>query len=145
METFIYELNRNNIPFYIGKTTDVKMRKQKHQYKKGKDVNLIVIDSVKGTDKSIWKPVEQLWISLYQGWGFNLTNKNDGGNGRKPTGKKLSRREIDKRYNEKHPEVKKRTITKEYQREYWEKYKRSPKYQEYLRKQRIRYYKNKNK
>lgn len=103
---FIYTLERNNIPFYIGKCKNRIRRKHKHYTTFGNDISLIVIDEVKD-DKNEWKFWESHYISLYKSWGFELLNKNEGGGGpsnyteeqklkmRKPrkkgTGKKISK------------------------------------------------------
>jgi len=70
--TFIYYLhNGNNVPYYVGKTVNPKLR-----YKNKK--LLEVIDEV---DSKEWKFWEKHYISLFKTWGFQLENKNDGGGG----------------------------------------------------------------
>lgn len=73
----IYILEKNNIPFYVGKTKDPIRRKHTHKRKWG-DINLLVIDEV---EEIKWKFWECFWISQFQTWGFNLENKNKGGGG----------------------------------------------------------------
>ena len=70
--TFIYYLhNGNNVPYYVGKTVNPKLR-----YKNKK--LLEVIDEVNSEE---WKFWEKHYISLFKSWGFQLDNKNDGGGG----------------------------------------------------------------
>jgi hypothetical protein len=77
---YIYELSKDGIPFYIGKTINPSDRKGKHKrhYKFG--VVLTIIDEIEG-DKSKWKPLESYWIEQYKCWGFSLININSGGGG----------------------------------------------------------------
>jgi hypothetical protein len=79
--TYIYILERNNIPFYVGKTRHLIRRKHKHYVKYGKDIVLKVIDECKDDRKSIWKPLENKWIQYYRNLGYNILNKNNGGGG----------------------------------------------------------------
>lgn len=76
----IYFLEKNNIPFYVGKTTEsfrVK-REYKHKERFGQDVNMFILDYV---EEQGWKFWECYWISQFQTWGFVLENKNNGGGG----------------------------------------------------------------
>lgn len=83
MKTLIYELSKNNIPFYIGKSTEsvIENRKGQHIITYGKDITFSIIDEIEGTNKSIWKPLECYWITQYKVWGFKLINQNEGGSG----------------------------------------------------------------
>jgi group I intron endonuclease len=75
----IYVLkDKNNVPFYIGKSNDPSHRFYSHSKKYGKDIFLETIDEVEN-DK--WKFWEQYWICQFKAWGFNLLNKNKGGGG----------------------------------------------------------------
>jgi hypothetical protein len=119
--TYIYELSKNGVPFYIGKTISHVVRKHYHELTYGKDIVFTIIDEVQG-DKSKWKPLEMYWINQYQQWGFILENKNEGGGGRKII---YTREEIRQRRNEQtkqwhkdHPEV-----SKKYSEENKEKFK----------------------
>lgn len=77
--TIIYYLHKgDDIPFYIGKTINLKSRLKGHKKKFGKDIQLEEIDFVKTGD---WKFWEKYWISQFKTWGFELVNKNDGGGG----------------------------------------------------------------
>jgi hypothetical protein len=78
--TYIYELSKNDVPFYVGKTINPKMRLNHHKIKYNGAV-MTVIDSVKSTDHKVWKPLESMWIEHYIDQGFTLTNKNNGGQG----------------------------------------------------------------
>ena len=75
--TIIYMLEKNNIPFYIGKTKGA-WRESTHKRNFGKDINFIEIDSV---EDSVWIFWEKHYISLFKSWGFILENKNNGGGG----------------------------------------------------------------
>jgi hypothetical protein len=94
--TYIYELSKNGIPFYIGKTTVIKQRKNIHENTYGKSIGFNVIDSIHG-DKTQWKPLEIYWIEQYRQWGFNLVNKNRGGSGSEG---KLTQEEVRQRHKE---------------------------------------------
>jgi predicted GIY-YIG superfamily endonuclease len=79
--TKIYILERNNIPFYVGKTLqEIKDRYYTHG---GRKVNskIIEIDCV---DDNEWRFWESWYIELFKSWGFELENKNNGGGGRGP-------------------------------------------------------------
>lgn len=79
--TFIYILYKNEIPFYIGKTTNsLRKREREHQYKYGYDIVLETLDECRN-DKQIWKPLECYWIQQFKAWGFELVNQNEGGGG----------------------------------------------------------------
>lgn len=79
--TKIYVLERNNIPFYIGKTIqEIKDRYYTHGSRKT-DSEIIEIDCVEDNDWRFW---ESWYIELYKSWGFELDNKNNGGGGRGP-------------------------------------------------------------
>ena len=101
--TYIYELSKNGIPFYIGKTKDLKDRENKHKKKHGNDIIMTEIDSVNSFDKKYWKPLETFWITQYKSFGFELINKNEGGGGqggwRTQEDKKRYMKEYDKRKN----------------------------------------------
>lgn len=100
--TKIYILEKNNIPFYVGKTKG-SWRENKHKKTFGKDITFFEIDYVEDKEWIFW---EKYYISLFKSWGFTLENKNNGGGGpskyteeqkqkmRKPhkegTGKKIS-------------------------------------------------------
>lgn len=79
-KTYIYYLSRkDDIPFYIGKTKNpVNIRLNSHNYLKEKGLKINVIDEVNSSE---WKFWEKHYISLFRSWGFNLENKNEGGNG----------------------------------------------------------------
>jgi len=72
----IYILERNNVPFYVGKSKNPTRRKHKHYQKYGTNINLIIIDEVEN-----WKYWESFWIEQFIQWGFNLLNQNKGGGG----------------------------------------------------------------
>jgi predicted GIY-YIG superfamily endonuclease len=79
--TKIYILERNNIPFYVGKTLqEIKDRYYTHGDKKTNS-KIIEIDCV---DDNEWRFWESWYIELFKSWGFKLENKNNGGGGRGP-------------------------------------------------------------
>lgn len=74
--TYVYILERNGVPFYVGKTNILNQRKSHHKKYKGGD--FLIIDEVEDNN---WKFWECYWISQFQTWGFELENKNKGGGG----------------------------------------------------------------
>ena len=74
--TKIYILERDGIPFYVGKAKDVTRRKYSHRKTYGLDIKLYIIDEVED-----WKFWESYWIEQFKQWGFKLENKNNGGGG----------------------------------------------------------------
>jgi hypothetical protein len=78
--TNIYILERNGMPFYIGKTRYLTRRKHKHYQTYGNNIILEVIDTC-DDKKEIWKFWESYYIDLFKSWGFELENKNNGGGG----------------------------------------------------------------
>ena len=79
--TKIYILERNGVPFYVGKTLQkIKERFYTHKDKRI-DSEIIEIDCV---DDNEWKFWESWYIELFKSWGFELENKNSGGGGRGP-------------------------------------------------------------
>jgi predicted GIY-YIG superfamily endonuclease len=73
---YIYILEKNHIPFYVGKTKYPVRRKHKHHQTYGNDIKLTIIDEVID-----WKYWESYWIEQFKAWGFNLINQNKGGGG----------------------------------------------------------------
>jgi hypothetical protein len=79
--TKIYILERNKVPFYVGKTLqEIKERFYSHGVKK-ENSEIIEIDCV---DNEEWRFWESWYIELFKSWGFKLENKNSGGGGRGP-------------------------------------------------------------
>ncbi len=77
----IYVLEKNNIPFYVGKTKcSLNTRLSEHLRHFGRDITISLIDTC-DDDKQIWKFWESYWISQFKTWGFKLENKNEGGGG----------------------------------------------------------------
>lgn len=74
----IYCLEKNNIPFYVGKSSNPLHRIGNHKKKFGIDITLEVIDEV---EENEWKFWEKHWIEQFKAWGFKLENKNNGGGG----------------------------------------------------------------
>ena len=76
---FIYYLHQgDNIPFYIGKTTNEKERRSAHKRKYGANTQLEILQEV---DKDSWKKWETYFIQQYKEKGYMLKNKNQGGGG----------------------------------------------------------------
>ena len=79
--TKIYILERNGVPFYVGKTLqEIKERFYTHKDKK-ENSEIFEINCV---DDSEWRFWESWYIELFKSWGFELENKNNGGGGRGP-------------------------------------------------------------
>jgi len=79
--TKIYILERNGVPFYVGKTLqEIKERFYTHKDKK-ENSEIFEIDCV---DDDEWRFWESWYIELFKSWGFELENKNSGGGGRGP-------------------------------------------------------------
>ena len=77
MKTIIYYLHRGDkIPFYIGKTRNLKSRLNTHKSVFGKDIYIEFLDEVED-----WKYWEKHYISLFKKLGYILENKNNGGGG----------------------------------------------------------------
>ena len=137
MKTYIYELSKNGIPFYIGKSVDIQERLKKHKQRFGFDITICNIDEVNSVSKNDWKPLEQYWITQYKAWGFKLENKNDGGNGHPASNKSKKQRQAESnaRYNLKlkNKGIQRTRYTKEKQAEYWAEWKQtnSEKYKAY--------------
>lgn len=74
----IYVLEKNNIPFYIGKSTKPKNRLWHHKQKFGQDITQTILEKV---NENEWKFWECYWIEQFTSWGFILENKNKGGGG----------------------------------------------------------------
>lgn len=72
----IYILEKNGVPFYVGKAKNPIRRKHKHYQKYGTSINLEIIDEVED-----WRYWEEFYIWLFKSWGFKLENKNNGGGG----------------------------------------------------------------
>jgi hypothetical protein len=77
---FIYYLEKNNIPFYIGKTKNSKSREADWKREFGEDIIFNLIDECDNI-KEIWKFWENHWIQQFKQWGFQLINQNEGGGG----------------------------------------------------------------
>jgi hypothetical protein len=81
MKTYIYcVFDENDIPIYIGKTTDASLstRLSSHKKRLNKNITIADIDCVDSTE---WKECEKFWIEQFRQWGFYLLNKNKGGGG----------------------------------------------------------------
>lgn len=72
----IYYLEKDGIPFYIGKAKNYVRRKHRHYKTYGTNIKLEIIDEVED-----WRYWEEFYIWLFKSWGFKLENKNYGGGG----------------------------------------------------------------
>lgn len=69
--------NGNNIPFYVGETSQpLKYRLSHHKRKLGNKIYIELIEEVKD-----WRFWETYWIQQFKAWGYKLINKNNGGGG----------------------------------------------------------------
>jgi len=66
---------------YIGKTKKKYGRKGSHKKRFGKEIIYTYIDELNSIESKDWKPLECYWISQFKEWGFEIMNKNEGGNG----------------------------------------------------------------
>ena len=69
---YIYKLTKNKIPFYIGKTGDLKSRFLDHKKTYGNDIKIKSIASCDYLDSI---DLESYYIKLYLKKGYNLLNK----------------------------------------------------------------------
>ena len=79
MKTIIYYLHRGDkIPFYVGKTKNHLLQREKSHQKRLDDYSIILekIDEVED-----WRYWEKHYISLFKNLGYTLTNQNSGGGG----------------------------------------------------------------
>jgi len=79
MKTIIYYLHRGDkIPFYVGKTKNHPLQRQKSHQKRLDDYSIILekIDEVED-----WRYWEKHYINLFKTLGHNLINQNSGGGG----------------------------------------------------------------
>ena len=99
MKKYIYHLEKDGIPFYIGYTTQLKGRLATHKGpKKFNDKNIEICEIDYTED---WKEAEKYWIAQYKAWGFDLLNKNTEGGGGPSTGKWTNefKKEMDRIYS----------------------------------------------
>lgn len=75
---YIYCLEKNNIPFYIGYTKNIINRRNAHRTTFGLETEIVILDECSEYDKKFW---ETHYIHLFKSWGFILLNKNNGGGG----------------------------------------------------------------
>jgi|LakMenE18May11ns_1017448.scaffolds.fasta_scaffold9796504_2 hypothetical protein len=77
--TFIYYLEKNNTPIYIGKSNCPKQRMSTNHYKNfGGDIKQYIIDEVPRNEWRFW---EQFYIDLFRSWNCNLKQQKKGGGG----------------------------------------------------------------
>lgn len=99
-KAFIYYLEKDNSPFYIGKTKNPKSREADWKREYGEDIKFYIIDEVNIEE---WKQWECYWIEQFKVWDFNLINQNKGGGGPNThsdeTIEKIRSKKIGKKYN----------------------------------------------
>lgn len=74
----IYILEKNKIPFYVGKCNNINVRYSQHKKTYGSDIIIKILELVENKE---WKEKEKYYISLFESRGFKLENKNKGGGG----------------------------------------------------------------
>lgn len=77
---YIYILEREGVPFYVGKAKNTTRRRHSHYRTYDTNITLSIIDSC-DDNRIIWKPLEEFWIRYLEFLGFSLLNKNYGGGG----------------------------------------------------------------
>jgi hypothetical protein len=80
MKVYIYCLfNVEGVPFYIGKTkNNLLLREKQHKKRLNIDLNIFELDIVESDEWEFW---ENYWLCQFKQWGFDLINKNKGGGG----------------------------------------------------------------
>ena len=74
----IYSLEKNGIPFYVGKCNNISVRYCQHKKTYGDDIDIKILETVENKN---WKSREKYYILLFELKGFKLENKNKGGGG----------------------------------------------------------------
>ena len=64
---------------YIGKTKTTREKDHKKTY--GDQITYTYIDEINSLNREDWEPLESYWIEQFRQWGFEIQNKNNGGNG----------------------------------------------------------------
>ncbi len=104
MATYIYLVTNcyddpNKV--YIGKTKG--NRKPHHKKTYGENILYNIIDKIESENRKDWKSLESYWIEQFRQWGFDVQNKNEGGNGCDfhtfETRKKISNSKLGNIYN----------------------------------------------
>jgi len=70
---FIYTLSKNDVVFYVGITTNIRLRIKDHRVSYGDDIVLVVIDKYTGTLDTA-SALETTWIKKYRDLGVKLIN-----------------------------------------------------------------------
>jgi len=68
---YIYYLEKDNVPFYIGRTISPTSRKRDHIKRFGPNIEMIIIDEV-DSNVDFWE-IHYMW--LFHSWGYKLSNK----------------------------------------------------------------------
>ena len=79
MRVKIYTLEKNGIPYYVGKTIQSLQERLYTHGDNRKNDTIVEIDNVNENEWEFW---ESHYIWLFRSWGFDLENKNFGGGGR---------------------------------------------------------------
>lgn len=75
----IYFLHKgDNVPFYVGKTTNLNRRRMAHSTERK---HKVFIEEIESVNENEWKYWEEFYIALFKSWGFILENKTDKGRG----------------------------------------------------------------
>ena len=92
---YIYSLDYNNKPFYVGKTINLSTRLRKHKSESklkrthkekfinkiisnGETITISIIDEVEFGSENYW---EEFWISQFKQWNIKIYNSTSGGEG----------------------------------------------------------------
>lgn len=78
---FITNIDNNPNKVYIGKSQDIIRRESFHRRRFGYQITFSIIDKINSLERSKWKPLECKWINHYKKLGYEVVNKNEGGNG----------------------------------------------------------------
>jgi len=68
---YIYYLEKDKVPFYIGRTISPTSRKRDHIKKFGPNIEMVIIDEV-NDNIDFWE-IHYMW--LFHSWGYKLLNK----------------------------------------------------------------------
>lgn len=82
--TYIYlieNIDNDLYKVYIGKTKNLKSRRNSHKRTYGEYITYTVIDQIDSIDRNQWEPLESYWIRQFKCWDFNVVNQNEGGGG----------------------------------------------------------------
>ena len=103
---FIYYLEENNKPLYVGKCKNLNKRLNHHKWRLNN--NNLIIKELDVVFEDEWKFWECYWIEQFKQWGFELLNKNQGGGGLNTHSQKSIELSREKRTGQKRPSTSKK-------------------------------------